>query len=120
MTHTHTLTHRGSGIENVSLQDLFPVKIFFCNPVVLKSICYRTRANQLINESNTTGELQKIGREGLLFRLRHVLFDWGPLLTSICIYMQMCRKGIKFIHVLRTMAIYGGVTIPTAKVKFCK
>ena len=73
MTHTHTLTHRGSGIENVSLQDLFPVKIFFCNPVVLKSICYRTRANQLINESNTTGELQKKS-DGRVFFFVFVMF----------------------------------------------
>ena len=30
--------------------------IFFCDPVRMESIyCYRTRANQLINESNTTG-----------------------------------------------------------------
>ena len=35
-------------------------QIFLWNPVVLESICYRTRAKQLINESNTTGGLIKI------------------------------------------------------------
>ena len=34
--------------------------IFLCDPVVLESICYRTRAKRLINESNTTGELRKV------------------------------------------------------------
>ena len=29
------------------------------NPVVLDSICYRTRAKRLINDSKTTGELRK-------------------------------------------------------------
>ena len=33
------------------------------DPVVLESIWYRKRANQLKNESNTTGGLEKIGRE---------------------------------------------------------
>ena len=33
---------------------------FLCNPVVIESICYCTRANQLKNESNTTGGLIKI------------------------------------------------------------
>ena len=32
-------------------------------PVVLESICYRTRAKQQIHVSNTTGGLEKIGRE---------------------------------------------------------
>ena len=31
---------------------------FFCDPVVLESICYRTRANRLINKSKTTGGLK--------------------------------------------------------------
>ena len=35
-------------------------QIFFSNPVVLESICYRTRAKRLINDSKTTGELRKI------------------------------------------------------------
>ena len=34
--------------------------IFFCDPVILETICYRRRAYRLINESNTTGELRKI------------------------------------------------------------
>ena len=37
-----------------------PSRFFFCDPVVLESICYRTRANRLINESKTTGGLRKI------------------------------------------------------------
>ena len=41
---------------------LFPSKILFGNPVILQCICYRTRANQLQNESNVTGWLKKIGR----------------------------------------------------------
>ena len=28
-----------------------PDQIFFCDPVILESICYRTRANRLINET---------------------------------------------------------------------
>ena len=35
-------------------------QIFFCNPVVIESICYRTRAKRRINEGNTTGGLRKI------------------------------------------------------------
>ena len=35
-------------------------QIFFCNPVVLESICYRTRAKRLKNGSNTTAALRKI------------------------------------------------------------
>ena len=31
--------------------------IFFCDPVVLESICHRTSAKQLINKGNTTGGL---------------------------------------------------------------
>ena len=33
--------------------------IFFCDPVVLESICYHTRAKLLINDGNTTGGLRK-------------------------------------------------------------
>ena len=39
---------------------LVPAQIFLSHPVVLESICYRTRAKRLINESNTTGGLRKI------------------------------------------------------------
>ena len=35
-------------------------QFFFCNPVILESICYRTRAKRLINDSKMTGELRKI------------------------------------------------------------
>ena len=35
-------------------------QIFFCDPVVLESICYRTRAKRLINDRKTTGGLRKI------------------------------------------------------------
>ena len=37
-----------------------PVQILFCDPVALESICYRTRANRLINENNTTGWLKNL------------------------------------------------------------
>ena len=33
---------------------------FFCDPVVIESICYRTTAKQLRNESNTTGWQKKV------------------------------------------------------------
>ena len=36
------------------------VQILFLIAVVLESFCYRTRANRLINESNTAGRLRKI------------------------------------------------------------
>ena len=36
-------------------------RFFFRDPVVSDSICYRTRANLLINERNTTGGLRKFG-----------------------------------------------------------
>ena len=39
--------HRTYGLNNPSTD-------FFCNPVILKSICYRTRAYRPINESNKT------------------------------------------------------------------
>ena len=35
-------------------------QIFFCDPVVLESICHHTRAKRLINEGNKTGGLRKI------------------------------------------------------------
>ena len=35
-------------------------QIFFCDPVVIESICYRTRANRLINESIMTRGLREI------------------------------------------------------------
>ena len=49
------------------LEILMPVEIitspiFFCDPVVLELLCYRTRANRLRNESATTGGLRKIER----------------------------------------------------------
>ena len=34
-------------------------QIFFCDPVVIESICYRMRTDRLINEGNTTGGLGK-------------------------------------------------------------
>ena len=37
-----------------------PVQKFLCNPIVIESICYRTKANQLKSESNTTERLIKI------------------------------------------------------------
>ena len=48
-------------INNSSFYLAFPTTHpdFFCNPVVLESICYRTRANQLRNEVNTTGGRKK-------------------------------------------------------------
>ena len=49
---------RLTGYGNKSLD-----QIFFCDPVVIELICYRTRAKQLINEGNTTGGLKKIGRD---------------------------------------------------------
>ena len=41
---------------------VFLDQFFFWDPVVLESICYRTRAKRLINDSKTTGELRKFGR----------------------------------------------------------
>ena len=34
--------------------------LFFCDPVVLESICYCKRAKRLINKDNTTRGLRKI------------------------------------------------------------
>ena len=39
-------------ILSVKFSIFIPVQIFFCNPVVLESICYRARVNKLINKSN--------------------------------------------------------------------
>ena len=36
-----------------------PDQFFFCHPVTLESICYRTRAKRLINKGNTTGGLRR-------------------------------------------------------------
>ena len=44
------------------VMNVIAVQIFPGNPVVIESICYHARANQLKNESNVTGWLKKIGR----------------------------------------------------------
>ena len=44
--------------------------LFFCDPVVLESICYCKRAKRLINKDNTTGGLRKIWTGGADFYLR--------------------------------------------------
>ena len=50
------------GLKNISTgTDLATLEQkFFCDPVILELICYRTRANRLMNEGNTTGGLRKI------------------------------------------------------------
>ena len=35
-------------------------QFFFCDPVVIKTICCRSRAKRMINESNMTGWVEKI------------------------------------------------------------
>ena len=48
--------------KNIPFHAVLARPDFFCNPVETESICYRTRANQLVNESNKTERLEKIGR----------------------------------------------------------
>ena len=55
----------------------FPVETFLSHPVVLELICYRTRANQLINERNTTEGLKKIWT-GLEFFCTLAPSSWDP------------------------------------------
>ena len=50
------------------LRTHIPSKFFLSDPVVLVSTCYRTRAKRLINESNTTGGLKKLGRDATGYR----------------------------------------------------
>ena len=61
--HRYRVTHAGSYLRTVVrfLIQLYSTRPnFLCDPVVLESICYRTRAKRLINDSKTTGELGKI------------------------------------------------------------
>ena len=44
---------------NGHMKCCYPGSIFFFDPVVLESICCRTRVNRLINESNATRWLRK-------------------------------------------------------------
>ena len=63
----------------------------FFDPVILELICYRARANRLINESNTTGGVRKIWTgSGILFLIWHV--------SSALLFMyQVCvRCAINF------------------------
>ena len=60
-------------------------QFFFCDPVVIELICYRTRANRLINESNTNGA----GRARSLFlellkRSRPEFFSWDSVVYLSC------------------------------------
>ena len=53
--------HKSHGVSKVGILWPFWVyldQIFFCDPVVIESIWYRTRTNRLINEGNTTGGLK--------------------------------------------------------------
>ena len=54
---THYFSH---GCTKSALH--LPVQFFFSDSVVLESNCYCTTVKRLINESNTTGGLRKIGR----------------------------------------------------------
>ena len=54
----------GIGILKKPSQNARPY-FFYLGPVVLESICYRTRAKRLINKINTTGGLKKFGRDML-------------------------------------------------------
>ena len=56
---------------------IIPVQIFLCHPVVLESICYRTKAKRLTNESNTTGGYKKLGQVAFIPHKRTP--NWGPL-----------------------------------------
>ena len=65
-----------------------PVLIFlFSGSVVLEPICCRTRANRLINESNTTGGLKSFSHGIRIFKSSNLFWDISAAL-SLCWYWQ--------------------------------
>ena len=71
-------------LYSMALLSLKLDQIFFCDPVALESICYRTRAKRLINESNTTGGRKKIWTGRSVF---------GPYLKKIFQKWE-CQKNV--------------------------
>ena len=67
------------------LYDIESTNFFFYDLAIFESVCYRTRAKQLIKESNTTGELRKIWTGG---RIREILTSFTQLMV--------CHKSISF------------------------
>ena len=57
-TNSSSFSYYGRQLKQTAV---LPIPISICDPVVLvESICYRSRANRLRNESNTTERLRKI------------------------------------------------------------
>ena len=77
---------------------------FFCDIVVLELICYRTRANRLKYESNTTGGLKKFGRVGIPPKfcrpfLPTVPLQYGPKMlftqaTIVCLTIYKTKNAL--------------------------
>ena len=59
-----------------------PVRIFFFDPIVIESICYRTSAKQLINKSNTTGWWGKNWTDSQYTASKSLLVGWFLKLTD--------------------------------------
>ena len=74
---------------------LQPVQICFCDLVVLELICYRTRANQLINENNTTGWLE-IKLDGKKVNFKNP-FNW--ISRSSHIRVDLLLYELSLIHI---------------------
>ena len=84
-------------------------QFFFCDPVVLESICYRTRANRLKNEGNTTGGLRKIwtGPSNHLLPIL-IFFCDSVILESLCYHTTANRLIIESNTTRRLKIIWAG------------
>ena len=71
----------------------------FCEPAILESICYRTRANRLINEGSTTGGLKKIWTG---FFYQQTVYARGKFscLTERVIYDSAVYRGLLTVYVV--------------------
>ena len=67
--------------EGSQSKSTLPFRLFFCDPVVIESICLRTSSSQLINKTNTTVGLNFFWRTGMEISSILLLHSW---LASYC------------------------------------
>ena len=88
------------------LEGLVLDQFFFCDPVVLESICYCTRAKQLINESNTTRWLEKKFGQDILFEVKKASVGDISCATSFNRSYRGVRLGIQLVQIFPDIRSY--------------